>query len=262
MKGDLSQIINLERYPVTNLASKASERMLTGCHNQIEENGLCLLPNFVTDKFLNEMIDEVKTLANQTYRTEHWRSPFGRDTLKSKINPLKTRASMDSISYDLLGAESKMRQLYESEYFTEFLRKVLKTELLFKCIDPMISCIIAICREGDELGWHYDPNDGVVTLLLQKSLDGGNFEFAPNIRNSEKEITEEELSVIRNEGENTISISQSAGTLSIFNGFKALHRVTPVGPKQERVVVILSYANTPDYIFSDKIRQSFFGRSN
>ena len=103
MKSDLSQIINLERYPVTNLASKASERMLTSCHNQIEENGLCLLPNFVTDKFLNEMIDEVKTLANQTYRTEHWRSPFGRDTLKSKISPLKTRASMDSISYDLLG---------------------------------------------------------------------------------------------------------------------------------------------------------------
>ena len=38
---------------------------------------------------------------------------------------------------------------------------------------------------GDELGWHFDGADFVVTLLLQAPEAGGAFEFAPMLRSED-----------------------------------------------------------------------------
>ena len=36
--------------------------------------------------------------------------------------------------------------------------------------------------EGDELGWHFDMTDFVVSIALQASTAGGDFEAATNLR--------------------------------------------------------------------------------
>ena len=41
-----------------------------------------------------------------------------------------------------------------------------------------MSCICDGCARA----WHYDGSDAVVTLMLQKADEGGEFEFAPFIR--------------------------------------------------------------------------------
>ena len=84
-------------------------------------------------------------------------------------------ASMKTFAYDLLTPNSKLRLLYESDIFTEFLKKILRVDNFFKCADPLVSCLVTSLKDNDELGWHYDPNDGVVTLLLQKPDKGGEF---------------------------------------------------------------------------------------
>ena len=38
---------------------------------------------------------------------------------------------------------------------------------------------------GDELGWHFDNADFVVTLMLQAPHSGGGFEFAPMLRSAD-----------------------------------------------------------------------------
>ena len=50
------------------------------------------------------------------------------------------------------------------------------------------------------------------------------------------------------------------GTLSLFNGHRALHRVAPVTGRRPRIIALFSYAAQPGYIFSDHIHQRFFGR--
>ena len=37
-------------------------------------------------------------------------------------------------------------------------------------------------KDGGSRAWHYDGSDYVVTLMLQPSEEGGEFEFAPFIR--------------------------------------------------------------------------------
>ena len=262
MPSNLYDIINFHDYPITDLESRHCDKILRDCHNQLEDKGLCLLPNFVQDNFINEMLAEVKILQKKAFYTEHWRSPYGEVCTREQNFSNTTRASTSSIAFDLLGDNSKLRTLYESDFFTEFLRKVLKTKTFFKCADRMISCIITICRESDELGWHYDPNDGVVSLLLQKSLKGGNFEFAPNVRMKNDKMSEREMSILNNENDDVITPIQNPGTLSIFNGTNSLHRVSQVKSKVERIMILLSYSNKQNYIFAPQTRKRFFGRSN
>ena len=180
MANNLSDLINLKKYDISAIGSKPYEALISLCHKQIDTNGLCLLSDFVTNSFYDGVIAEVKDNEEKGFYNESWRSPFGIESTKAQENSIQTRASMKTFAYDLLAPNSKLRLLYESDIFTEFLKKILRVDNFFKCADPLVSCLVASLKDDDELGWHYDPNDGVVTLLLQKPDKGGEFEFVPN----------------------------------------------------------------------------------
>ena len=48
---------------------------------------------------------------------------------------------------------------------------------LYEYEDPLSSINIHYAKEGQELGWHFDNSSFAVTLLLQKLLGGGVFEY-------------------------------------------------------------------------------------
>ena len=54
----------------------------------------------------------------------------------------------------------------------DFIRQIRGVETLFPSQCPHLALTSKIAFEGDTDGWHYDPNDGVVTLLLQQSENG------------------------------------------------------------------------------------------
>ena len=67
-------------------------------------------------------------------------------------------------------------------------------------------------------------------------------------------------SIINNKDSDIISVSQSLGMLSLFNGKKALHHVAPAENNSERIMTILSYSGEPNYIFCDDIWTRTLGR--
>ena len=85
---------------------------------------------------------------------------------------------------------------------------------------------------------------------MQKPDKGGKFEFVPNSKESNHEVSEKELSIVDNQYEDIIGLAQDPGTLAIFNGSNSLHRVSPVAGNSERIVAVLSYSEVPDFIFS------------
>ena len=117
-----------------------------------------------------------------------------------------------------------------------------------------------VAFEGDNDGWHYDPNDGVATLLLQSPDDGGEFEYAPNIRS---EADEHYAGVKRlfDDPENVgRRVPQQPGTLTFFNGRNSMHRVRPVGKSNKpRIVGIFSFDQRPDQIFGQSYIQMIHG---
>jgi hypothetical protein len=65
---------------------------------------------------------------------------------------------------------------------TEFIRDVLGKEKLYRTADPLGALNVHKYDEGDELGWHFDRGEFVVTLLLQTPEAGGKFESYPALR--------------------------------------------------------------------------------
>ena len=53
----------------------------------------------------------------------------------------------------------------------------------------------------------------------------------------------------------------SPGTLTVFAGTNTAHRVTAVGGGRDRIVAVLSYAETPNFRYTDQERHEFYGRT-
>ena len=254
--------MNLSRYPIDAPKSPETQRLISDCRSKLAETGMCLLPNFVSGTTLDCMRQEATALSPSAHYNEHWRtSPRGGGDSKIGESTQATRASIWAIAFDQMRPESLSRQLYESDDLLNFVSAITDDPELYRCVDPLVSCHFSVFRDGDELGWHYDPKTNLVlTLQLQDADDGGHFEFANGVRSKEFDNAEIELAIIEGRYDKILSPDLRPGTLTIINGYSSFHRVTPVLGNRERIVTLLNYSKTPGYCFSDNIQQRFFGR--
>ena len=254
--------MNLSRYPIDAPKSPETQRLISDCRSELAKTGMCLLPNFVSGSTLDRMRQEATALSPSAHYNEHWRtSPRGGGDSKIGESTQATRASIWAIAFDQMRPESPSRQLYESDDLLNFVSAITDDPELYRCVDPLVSCHFSVFRDGDELGWHYDPKTNLVlTLQLQDADDGGHFEFANGVRSKEFDNAEIELAIIEGRYDNILSPDLRPGTLTIINGYSSFHRVTPVLGNRERIVTLLNYSKTPGYCFSDNIQQRFFGR--
>ena len=254
--------MNLSTYPIHIPENPETQHLIQDCRSELSENGMCVLPDFVSAITLDRMRQEARSLSPDAHHNEHWRtSPRGGGDSAVGESTKATRASIWAIAFDQMSPDSPSRQLYESDDLLDFVSTITDEPELYRCVDPLVSCHFSVFRDGDELGWHYDPKTNlVVTLQLQDADDGGDFEFANGVRGEEFDNAEIELAIIEDRYDDVQGPDLRPGTLTIINGHSSFHRVTPVVGNRERIVTLLNYSTTPDYCFSDNIRQRFFGR--
>ena len=254
--------MNLSTYPIHIPENPETQRLIQDCRSELSENGMCVLPDFVSAITLDRMRQEARSLSPDAHHNEHWRtSPRGGGDSAVGESTKATRASIWAIAFDQMSPDSPSRQLYESDDLLNFVSTITDEPELYRCVDPLVSCHFSVFRDGDELGWHYDPKTNLVlTLQLQDADDGGHFEFANGVRSKEFDNAEIELAIIEGRYDKILSPDLRPGTLTIINGYSSFHRVTPVLGNRERIVTLLNYSKTPGYCFSDNIQQRFFGR--
>ena len=207
------------------------------------------------------MISEARELAANAHHTEHWRSVVCDPDANHENSALRaTRASIGAVAYDCMTSDSLLRGLYESDDLTSFIAAALGVEVLYRCADPLTACMLTVAGNGDELGWHYDPNDGVVSLLLQSATTGGGFEFARGSRDRGAATPALENAIMDSRHDGVARLFLEPGTLSLFNGHRSLHRVAPITGDEPRIIALFSYSDQPGYVFSDEIHHNFFGR--
>jgi hypothetical protein len=207
------------------------------------------------------MAEEAQDLIDQAYRYDQPRVAFyehpnhhhrahdgdGWSTLRSKRHPNRY---CQILNYQIPN-NSNLRAIYLWPKLTEFVRRVLDVNRLYPSVCPHLALTMKVAFEGDLDGWHYDPNDGVITLMLQPSESGGEFEYAPYIRNEQEENYTGVKRLFDSPDTEVQRIKLEAGTFTLFNGRFSMHRVRPIGPtKQPRIVAIFSYDQRPDMVFS------------
>ncbi len=256
----LEDIVNLERYPIVDLESDAGRAEVAAGRTELARTGLCLLPDFLSPGGLGLLRAEAALLGRGAYYEEQADTHDESGRLVGTTMPARVRSSAGSVPYDRLPATSPARLLYEWEGLVRFVRALLGVERLYRTADPIVSCLLVYYAAGDELGWHFDPNDGVVTLLVEASEQGGAFEFVPDVRGDSDDSRERVARIIGGDREGLIAPPIRPGTLSVFRGTRSLHRVTPVRGSQTRVILTMSFDPEPGVMFSTEIRRRYSGR--
>lgn len=258
-------LVNLDRYPIHDLTSNDRKNVITDCQKQLAECGACVLPGFLKSEAIAQLIRQSLVLEPEARRTAWLLNTYSEkaDKKYEANHPRRRRfaASLKTLAYDQIPKEDLINLLYECDAVTDFIRDALGLATLYRYTDEFQSLNITYMGDGDQLAWHYDLNDFVVTLLLQAPEHGGEFEYAPNIRN--KDLGEENYPDVHDlfEGKNVNNklMSQEPGTLVLFQGINSMHRVRCVYGPIQRITAIMGYHRQPDYKSKDLINAYLYG---
>ncbi len=258
---NLEEIINIKKHPIDN------EDYVIKCRKQIQKNSILILKNFLNKDCLNELIDEALKLENQAFYCSQ-----NHTILLNKINksedlkdPLNTEVVSDKgcVPHDLLNQNSKLNILYKLTEFKKFLIGVLGLKNLYAYDDNLSSINYNYYQKFQQLGWHFDNASFAITLMIQSSDNGGEFEYVSKGRDFSKNYVDK--AYIKKILENKIlpeKINVDPGTLVLFYGRNYLHRVTPVKSNKPRILVTLNYNEEKGTKLSENARLTFFGRIN
>ena len=169
--------------------------------------------------------------------------------------------SLRAVPYDLIPAYSPLRRLYEWDPLTELVSAILGRGPLHRYSDPFGALNLAVMGDGDELQWHFDQTDFVVSLAIQAASEGGDFEVAPLIRSAADEGYGDVAGVLAGDKAKVVTIAMNPGTLLVFEGRNSLHRVSPISGSRLRHVGLLAYDTKPGTEGSDLLRMSRYGRT-
>ena len=127
--------------------------------------------------------------------------------------------------------------------------------------DDLSSINLHYAQQGQELGWHFDESSFAVTLLIQAPESGGTFEYIENMRDAD--AGEMNYQGVEKVLDNVLTVKKliaQAGTLTLFRGRNAIHRVTPTEGDTTRILTVLAYNSKPNVALSESARMTFYGR--
>ena len=231
---------------------------------QLAATGACEIPGFVRPAALAAFIDDARRLAPLAHHsgglgTVYLGLPdesFPADHPQQWLGPY----SVGAVAYDLFPADSPIRQLYEWTPLLEFVAALLGLDAIYRYADPLGALNLAVMTDGEELQWHFDQTDFVVSLALQDSDDGGDFEVVPQIRTPDDERYDAVARVLAGDDDGVITLPMTPGTLLVFAGRNSLHRVSPIHGETPRLVALFGYDTKPGTMSSELLKAVRYGR--
>jgi hypothetical protein len=259
-----SEWIDLARYPILALDEAPGRALAVHCRAQLAESGACELPGFLTGEAAERMTKESEGLIPlghfaDTPATVYIDLP---DLSLPEGHPRRAvgRSAVSAVAYDLIPAAHALRQLYEWQPLTDFIAAALRKPHLYPYADPFGALNVAVMKARDELYWHFDQTDFVVSIALRSAEAGGDFEYAPLIRRADDENYPAVQRVLEGDRGPVRTIPMTPGTLLLFEGRCSMHRVTPIRGEIERLVALLAYDTKPDTVSSPLLQQVRYGR--
>ena len=257
----LASILNTKSHPIDDLEYRSK------CKSMLDQDGVLVLKNFLLSDSIRSILEEAIQQERLAYYcvNEHnvYLEPFDDNYHKSHPRNKTVISSKGCITDDQVSKGSALRALYDSEDFKEFLCSVLNEESLYKYDDNLSSINIHYAKTGQELGWHFDNSSFAITLLIQKPEAGGEFEYVRDFRNSKNNDNnyDQVLDLINGQCKPK-KLAMENGSLVLFRGKDAIHRVTPTVGDRTRILSVLAYNSEPNVKLSETARMTFFGKLN
>ena len=253
-----TDLVDTDRYPIDDLESVGGRAFLADCHRRMATESSLTLPGFVRPEVVDAIVAELD--GAESVRDERLRTPYSwrynLDFPPEHPRRALFRWSTNAVLTDAFSPDGRAAALFACQELTEFVRRLLRFDTLYPSACPTLSLMASVLGEGDENGWHFDTNDGVVSILLQSADGGGHFEFVPYIRDEIEENYDQIAALFQREIQ-PVRLALEPGTFALFLGRRSVHRVTPVGPTSKpRMILLLSYDQQPGMTFTEDVQYS------
>ena len=263
---DPTQLIDRGRYPIDDLADPRTVALAHVCRRDLGATGVAIVPGFLTPEAVAAMVAESSDLGGSGHHQDIEATPYLElpDEGWPDDHPRLAvgRSALTAVPYDDFGPETALRGLYEWDAFMGFLALALGKSRLYRYDDALGALNVASMADGDELAWHFDQTDFVVSIALRSSPRGGHFECVPEARHVDDECYADVTEILEGRApERITTIPMTPGTLMFFEGRRSLHRVTPIVGEVPRLVALLAYDTQPGTCSSELLRLVRYGRA-
>ncbi len=260
-----SQIIDYERYPIDRIDDPRRQNTVDRVRADLAADGCAVIRGFFSPAGLNALLAEANARKPQTYYSpskqcnvylNDGNPDFPAD---HPLNVFLPRTN-GFITADLFGEETAARRLYYWEPLKTFLADCLDKDELFIYEDPVSNMIVNVGKPGQQFNWHFDTNEFTITMLLQPASSGGIFEYVPGLRDAEDEHYDEVKKVLDGDRSRVRQLELNAGDLQFFLGRFSLHQVTENTGNNDRLLLIMSFADAPGMIGSLERVRNLYGK--
>ena len=261
----LADLVDLDRYPIHELDGAAAQSLVAECREGLRAEGAVRLDAFVRADAVGRMAEEASAIAAQGYPNDAAHNCYFDDEIDESLpedhpRRIMVRSAQKAVAMDLLPEDFGPRRIYASDEVLAFVMATLEMDVLYPSADPLDGVNMTVYEEGDELGWHFDQSEFSVTLMIQRSQAGGDFEYAPMVRTPDDERYDEVRAVLLGETAPKLLASEP-GTLAFFRGRFSLHRVPPVVGATPRMNSVLTYSVEPGHMLSPMAQRMYYGRT-
>ncbi|WFR73410.1 2OG-Fe(II) oxygenase [Prescottella defluvii] len=261
----IAEIIDLDRYPIDRLDSEEGRRLVERCRDDLRNRGACQLHGFIRPNAVESLVAESLAKAGDAYRTDDTHNVYfeeiPEDAAASDPRGMLQHSSKLTIAWDEIAENSALRTVYNWDPLTDFIGQALEMPSFYRYDDALGACSVALFEQGDELGWHFDRSHFAVTLMLQPTDEGGEYEYFHMLRSPESENHEAVAERLNGSRSGVITLQNEPGTLSFFRGRYSMHRVTPVVGEKTRVNAVLAYSEKSDDKLNSITQKLFYGRT-
>jgi len=262
---DLNKIINLTKYPINDTGSIKYRELINYTRKQLNEDGCCVLPNFIRPDSIQKMKDEVDRNLSKIYFTNDKHNPYFTkdDKTLHEEHPKRIFTVRQSgyLNSDDLEKNSDLNKFYDLEEMLKFVSDSLEVFPLYKWADPLGKNPYSIMHTDHYFPWHFDGNEFTLSVLIQKAEIGGLFEYASDIRSKDNENFEEVAKVLKGNRKKIKSLDLKPGDLQIFKGRFSMHRVTKIEGKTSRYIALPCYVKDPLKINKPEHSKQVYGKA-
>jgi len=262
---DLNEIINLTKYPINDTGSIKYRKLTNYTRKQLNEDGCCVLHNFIRPDSIQKMKDEVDRNLSKIYFTNDKHNPYFTkdDKTLHEEHPKRIFTVRQSgyLNSDDLEKNSDLNKFYDLEEMLKFVSDSLEVFPLYKWADPLGKNPYSIMHTDHYFPWHFDGNEFTLSVLIQKAEIGGLFEYASDIRSKDNENFEEVAKVLKGNRKKIKSLDLKPGDLQIFKGRFSMHRVTKIEGKTSRYIALPCYVKDPLKINKPEHSKQVYGKA-
>lgn len=257
-------LVDLARYPIADLEKGEGAEFLKACQDHMKAHGWCNLDGFIRADALAALEEEssnllpgaeVLTIKRNIYQGAIDPSLPEDDPRRREYTHVATQLADDQLPKGTL-----IQQLYQSEILTDFVRRVQKKPVLYRCADEFQALNVVALHPSSWHAWHYDTTECTVTLLLKAAESGGDFAFLPNSRTDETEERDAVDRLLAGDMSHAQKFDRGAGTFTLFRGGYSLHGVTEVFGAHPRITAIMTYDEQQGRVISDDINVRIYGK--